>query len=213
MILADTYIYRIIHIDNLEYILRSGFITNKFHPNRDSSYIGIGESDLIGKREDQAIITSDLGNEYFPSRDFLPFYFYIQSVMLYRIQKGYNVTKRPPEDIIYIVFKLDEIIDGIEYIFTDGHGYASMSNWFEDIDSLKFLDTEDIKRIRWENTEEDPDRKRRKQAEFWIKQPLSIDLIKGIATFNDTCNERVTQLVEQYQRKIEVKTKPNFYYQ
>lgn len=212
MILASTYIYRIIHIDNLEYILRTGLITNKFHAMRDPSYVGIGETDLIGKREDQSISTSDLGNEYFPSRDFLPFYFYFQSVMLYRIQKGYKVTKRPPEDIIYLVFKLDEIIGEIEYIFTDGHGYASMSNWFEDIDSLEFLDNEDITRKRWENTEEDPDRRRRKQAEFWIKQPLSIDLMTGIATFNDECNERVNQLVGHYQRTIEVKTKPNFYY-
>lgn len=86
--------------------------------------------------------------------------------MLYRIQKGFRVTKRPPEDIIYLVFKLDEIIELVEYVFTDGHGYASMSNWFEDIDSLDFLDNEYIKRLRWENTDEDPDRKRRKQAEF-----------------------------------------------
>ncbi len=213
MILASTYLYRIIHIDNLEYILRTGLITNKFHAMRDQAYIGIGETDLIGKREGQSIITSDVGNEYFPSRDFLPFYFYFQSVMLYRIQKGFRVTKRPPEDIIYLVFKLDEIIEQVEYVFTDGHGYASMSNWFEDIDSLDFLDNEDIKRLRWENTDEDPDRKRRKQAEFWIKQPLSIDLIRGIATFNEECNERLSELVNKYQRNITVKTKPNFYYQ
>jgi len=133
--------------------------------------------------------------------------------MLYRIQKGFRVTKRPPEDIIYLVFKLDEIIELVEYVFTDGHGYASMSNWFEDIDSLDFLDNEYIKRLRWENTDEDPDRKRRKQAEFWIKQPLSIDLITGIATFNEVCNERLSELVNKYQRNITVKTKPNFYYQ
>ena len=75
MILANTYLYRIIHIDNLEYILSRGLITNKFHAKRDQSYKGIGETDLIGKREGQSIITSDVGNEYYPSRDFLPFIF------------------------------------------------------------------------------------------------------------------------------------------
>jgi len=90
MILASTYLYRIIHIDNLEYILRTGLITNKFHAMRDQSYIGIGETNLIGKREGQSIITSDVGNEYFPSRDFLPFYFYFQSYNVVSYSEGFQ---------------------------------------------------------------------------------------------------------------------------
>ena len=74
MILADTYIYRIIHLDNFEFILRSGNLTNKFSEEANPDYTGIGEAELIGKRESQTIITADIGNEHSPSNDFLPFF-------------------------------------------------------------------------------------------------------------------------------------------
>ncbi|WP_299051727.1 DUF4433 domain-containing protein [uncultured Polaribacter sp.] len=212
MILADTFIFRIIHIDNLEFILRSGNLTNKFSEDANPDYIGIGEAELIGKRENQIVTTVDVVNEHNPSNDFLPFYFYSKSVMLYRIQTGHKVTKRAPEDIIYLIYKLDEIIDDVEYLFTDGHGYASFTGWYEDIENLLLLDIQDITREQWNNTEDDPDRMRRKQAEFWIKQPLSIDAIKGIATYDEATRVRVREMCESYQKNIEIKTKPNYYY-
>lgn len=212
MILADTYIYRIIHLDNLEFILRSGNLTNKFSEEANPDYTGIGEAVLIGKRESQTIITADIGKEHNPSNDFLPFYFHPKSVMLYRIQTGHKVTKRAPDSIIYLVYKLDEIIDNVEYLFTDGHGYASFTSWYENVGNLSLLDIQDIIREQWKNTEDDPDRMRRKQAEFWIKQPLSLDGIKGIATYDEATRVRVTGMCEYYQKNIEVKTKPNYYY-
>lgn len=212
MILADTYLYRIIHIDNLDYILRAGNLTNKFSEDANPDYVGIGETDLIGKREDQTITTADVGTEHKPSNDYLPFYFYWQSVMLYRIQHGFGVPIQPAKDIIYLVYKLDEIIDQIEYIFTDGHGYSYLTNWYEDINNLSLLDVLDINKVRWENSANDPDIRRRKQAEFWIKQPLALNLIKGIATYDDATNAKVKEMCDHYHQEIDVKTKPNYYY-
>jgi hypothetical protein len=212
MILVDTYIFRIIHIDNLDYILKTGNLTNKFSADANPDYVGVGETDLIGKREDQIITTTDAGNDHKPSNDYLPFYFYWQSVMLYRIQHGYRVAKRKPEEIIYLVCKLDAIINQIDYLFTDGHGYATLSNWYEDIANLQNISLEDVNRKIWENTATDPDIMRRKQAEFWIKQPLALELITGIATYDDTTCNKVKQMCEYYQKEIDVKTKPNYYY-
>ena len=212
MILADTYLYRIIHIRNLEYILRQGVLTNKFSPDANPEYLGIGETDLIVKRENQSIFTVDGENEYNPSRDYLPFYFYPKSIMLYRIQTGHNVMKYEPEDIIYLIYKLDNIIDYVEYLFTDGHGYASLTSWYEDIENLLILDRSDIVRKQWNNTADDPDRMRRKQAEFWVKQPLDLDLMAGIATYSDEMTEKVKKISDFYQKDLKVKTKPNFYY-
>ncbi|MGO2357209.1 type II toxin-antitoxin system toxin DNA ADP-ribosyl transferase DarT [Mesonia sp.] len=212
MILADTYIFRIIHIDNLDYILRAGNLTNKFSEDANPDYVGIGETELIGKREDTTITTTDGGKEFNPSADYLPFYFHFKSVMLYSIQNGYRVKLRPAKDIIYLVYKLDEIIDEIEYLFTDGHGYTYISNWYEDINNLSLLDIADIRRVHWKNTDLDPDRRRRKQAEFWIKQPLALNLITGIATYEDATNTKVKDMCEYYHKEIDVKTKPNFYY-
>lgn len=212
MRLATTYIFRIIHIDNLDFILKEKNLTNKFDVNANPNYVGIGESDLIGKREDIIVTTADGGKDYNPSHDYLPFYFHWQSVMLYRIQKGFGVAKRPPEDIIYLVCKLDQIIDKIDYLFTDGHGYSYLTSWYEKIESLSHLDPIDIRRVRWENTPADPDIRRRKQAEFWIKQPLALDLIRGVATYDYVARNKVKEMCAKHGKNMEVKIKPNYYY-
>lgn len=212
MTLANTYIFRIIHIDNLDFILKEGSLTNKFDVNANPKYVGIGESDLIGKREDIIVTTTDGGKNYNPSHNYLPFYFHWQSVMLYRIQNGFGVAKRLPEDIIYLVYKLDQIINKIDYLFTDGHGYSYLTTWYEKIENLAHLDSLDIRRVRWENTATDPDVRRRKQAEFWIKQPLALDLIRGIATYDYATSNKVKEMCAKHGKDIEVKPKPNYYY-
>lgn len=75
MTLANTYIFRIIHIDNLAFILKEGHLTNKFDVDANPNYVGIGESDLIGKREDIIVTTEDGGKKHNPSHDYLPFIF------------------------------------------------------------------------------------------------------------------------------------------
>jgi hypothetical protein len=200
------------HIDNLDFILKAGNLTNKFSKDANPNYVGIGETELIGKRADQTILTVDTGNEHNPSRDYLPFYYHYKSVMLYNIQNGFKVDKQPANDIVYLVYKLDDLIDNIEYLFTDGHGYASITSWYENIAYLTTIIRADVQRQIWNNTEDDPDRKRRKQAEFSVKQPLSLDFIIGIATYNDDVTTKVKKMCKRYNKTIDVKTKPNYYY-
>lgn len=44
--LTKTWLYRIVHIDNLKYILEHGMF-NRSHANADPDYINIGDSGLI----------------------------------------------------------------------------------------------------------------------------------------------------------------------
>lgn len=47
-------IYRILHIDNIEYLLTNG-IFHRNHANSDPNYINIGDSDLIAQRHDYPV--------------------------------------------------------------------------------------------------------------------------------------------------------------
>src|SRR5690606_34380356 len=128
-----------------------------------------GENDLIEKRSQHTVNVLPDNKKICPCCDYIPFYFAPRSVMLYRIQTGYKVPQLPAEEIVYIVFKLDKIIDSIDYLFTDGHGYARFTQWFDDIRYLSEINKEDVITNNWKNTEADSDKQRRKQAEFWIK--------------------------------------------
>jgi len=49
------YLYRITHIDNLDFILESGKLTSPSHNDSDPNYTGIGDSTLIGSRNSKQI--------------------------------------------------------------------------------------------------------------------------------------------------------------
>lgn len=212
MELGETYIYRIVHIENLAHILENRMLTGVNHPKANMNYVPIGESDLIEKRQNDEVKIFETGELVCPCCEFIPFYFHYRSVMLYRIQTGYNIPKIAPEKIVYFIFKLDTIIDSIDYLFTDGHGYAKITRWFNSIENLKELNKEDIERKNWYNTEADQDIQRRKQAEFWVKKELTIEKALGIAVFNENAKKQVEALLIDNEADMEVKIKKNWYY-
>lgn len=193
-------------------MLKNGKITDVNHPDADKSYIGIGETDLINKRKMHEIITEDTKQEICPCCEYIPFYFKPKSVMLYRIQTGYKVKKIEPSQIIYLVFKLSDIISDIDFLFTDGHGYAVITRWFEDIANLKLIESNDLEKKIWKNTPDDQDIQRKKQAEFWVKHELDLDKILGIGVYDKITLDKVNAMLLESANNIEVKIKKNWYY-
>jgi hypothetical protein len=135
-------------------------------------------------------------------------------LLLYNIKNGYmDVQKRPQSDIIYIVSSIEKIVElGLEYVFFDGHGYHNFSQVFNDVTYLDNIDWEIINASQWFDTEEDPDRKRRKQAEFLIKNEMSINAILGIATYNKETLEKVNTKLNHHSIDIKTVAIPKWYY-
>ena len=212
MELSKIYVYRIFHVDNLDYVLEKNKLTTYNHKDADPDYKAIGEGELIGLRADHEIVTVNSNTTYCPSCNYLPFYFAPRSVMLYRIQTGWKVKKVLPKDIVYAVYRLEDILEDIQYLFTDGHGYARMTSWYDDIDFLNELSWPIIQSKDWADTETDTDRQRKKQAEFWIKNKIPLASITGFAVYNAAAKEKVETLCAKHNRDIPVKVKPDYYY-
>lgn len=204
------YLYRITHIDNLDFILKSGKLTCPSHTDSDPNYIGIGDTTLIGSRSSKLIDIEPKGN----FTDYIAFYFGARSPMLYAIQKGFNgVTKRNPREIVYLVSDFENIkVKNCRYVFTDGHGYHSMSQFFNDEDGLEEVDWNAVKLIRWTDTEDDPDRKRRKQAEFLVFKELPLSALIGIVVHSEVVKNTVLIKLAEHEFTCKVIVKPNLYY-
>jgi len=204
------YLYRITHIDNLDYILKSGKLTCPSHVDCDPNYIGIGDTTLIGNRSSKQINIEPKGD----FTDYVAFYFGARSPMLYAIQKGFNgVTKRNPQEIIYLVTDFENIkVNNCKYVFTDGHGYHSMSQFFNNEDGLAEVDWNAVKLIRWTDTEDDPDRKRRKQAEFLVFKELPLSALIGSVVYSEDAKNTVLTKFSKHDFNFTVVVKPNLYY-
>lgn len=217
MELKDIKIYRMTHIKNIPHILEYG-ITNKNSPNSNQNFITIGDLSLINTRNEKQVYIDnenfDFSSYSINLGDFTPFYFGIKMPMLYVMQNGGNFVQKatPAKDIIYLGCSLADIISSdMSYYFTDGHATDGLTSFYDKskIESLpKIIDWDSIVAQYW-GGQENLNIKRKKQAEFLIKDDLSPNLIIGFGCYNS--NAKV-ELINMGVEPSKIKEIPNAYY-
>ncbi len=115
-----------------------------------------------------------------------------------------------PQEIIYLCVPFREIeSNGLPYVFTDGHAYSKLTSFYQRKEDLGELDWEIILSSEWRNTEDDPDRKRRKQAELLVKGEVPVHCIRHIVVYDRATAKKVKALVSESNfPHIEVWTNP-----
>lgn len=199
------YAFRITHINNISHIAKCG-IVKASSPLHDKNFQPIGDSQVIKLRKSEVVNGYHIG-------DYIPFYFGPRSPMLYVIQHGYNGVQRvKPEEIVYCVIKLDDLItDGIECIFTDGHALSFLTLFYTKDDLVKIdskVKYDDVYSSQW-NLEEDNDLKRRKEAELLIKDDLPAKYIKGYVVYNENARQ---SLIGKGINENMIVVKSNYYF-
>ena len=118
--------------------------------------------------------------------------------MLYNIVNGFKgVIKRKQEEILYLISTFDQVLShNLFYVYFDGHGYHNFSETFNTPVGLDNLDWDTINSRNWFDTEEDSDRKRRKQAELLIHNEMPFDAIQVIGVYNQNALERVNAILQ-----------------
>lgn len=208
--LTNTWLFRIIHVDNLEYLLEYGMF-HKSHINADPNYINIGDSILIQQRNDHDVGINPPNGQL---GEYVPFYFGGLSPMLLNIKTGHRgITRRPQEEIIYICCSIQSILDKCElWCFTDGHAKNAITTFYNQINDLSHVDLKLAGERYWHNTDEDFDKMRKKQAEFLVKFHVPPECISNIIVYNEDASKRVSKLVTESTNKIKVHISKNFYY-
>lgn len=205
-------IYRIVHIDNIRYLLTHG-IFNRGHENADPDYINIGDSDLIAKRHDYPVGINPPGGAL---GEYVPFYFGRLSPMLLNIKTGYRgIKQRPQKDIIYIVCRVDDIVGHCEeWCFTEGHAKTRITTFYNALDDLKEVYWNKVDLRYWYNDESDFDRMRHKQAEFLVKDYVPVHCIMAIVTYTNEAADTVKEILDELNLNIPVRVNPggNYYY-
>ena len=199
------------HIDNIPHVLQYG-IVHRSSPNRSSCFVSIGDKSLIDYRNTKSVF---VGSKTIVLGDFIPFYFGVRMPMLYVIQHGGNYVEkaRKAEEIVYVVVPLKEIVEsGSLYYFSDGHATDSLTTFYDanDIKELpSIIDWDAVKSRFWSGDGIETDIKRRKQAEFLVKEDLPANSIVGFVFYNDNAKSKLVSygIVENI-----IKVFPNAYY-
>lgn len=203
-----TYIWRMTHYKNIEFILNNGLHCCNCSL-QDPNYINIGHQSLINNRG-QASITIGPGGVL---NDYIPFYFHYKMPMLHLIHTGavkeYVGTQ---EEIIYIVSTAEKIADlNLPFIITDRHAYLAHKTIYNRLEDLELLSWSVIKDDTWYKQYSQV-RKELKQAEFLVYQHVPINAILGIITHSDEIATFVNSEIQKLNLDIKVAVKPGYYY-
>lgn len=208
-----TPIYRFIHIDNLRGCLdRGGLCAPNHCPNDGQVYRTIHNEEVQNKRHVTHISCGPGGMIH----DYVPFYFGYLSPMLLNLKtgrvSGYNEGQAP---LIYLASTAQAVRDsGAGFVFSNGHGLATFTDWFDDLAQLDQVDWDMVYQRYWSDTLEDMDRQRRKQAEFLVHRFCDWSLIREIGILDQTMKQRVEEILAGYPAGLRrpVAVRPEWYY-
>lgn len=202
-------IYHFTDYDNLESIFDAGCL----QCHRDApSGVDVGDQAIKGNRQWIDVGCGPGGKVC----DYVPFYFATRSPMLFKIKcGGVEGVSSDQSRLVYFVSSTEAAYDAdLECVFSDGNAGAYSITTFED-DRQKLashVDWEVITLRIWRNTDEDPDRRRRRMAEFLIHDSVPLDLITQVGVTDAEVQRGVAAIASEGGWDVAVRRRPGWYF-
>jgi hypothetical protein len=145
--------------------------------------------------------------------DYVPFYFCRRSPMLYTISRGNVACAGGQDSLVHLVSSAQVAVDaGLQFVFSDGHGIMAYTEFFDDLNKLDSVDWNVIAARYWHDTPNDGDRKRRRQAEFLVRDRFPMNLVSEIVVRTAATRDRVNELLSDTDLTPPVTVNANWYY-
>ncbi len=206
-----TPIYHITHIRNFSSILEQGGLwCDGIAEDRRLADVDIAHAHIKARRKRKKVPVGSGGC----LADYVPFYFAPRSPMLYAIDRGAVQGYRGGQtSVLHLVTSTEAIARrGLAYVFSDGHAVMALSDFFDDLRLLDAIDWEIMRARFWADTDEDPDRKRRRQAEFLVHLFVPWDLFTEIAVVKQDIGREVQELLLGQDHRPDVRVRQEWYY-
>jgi hypothetical protein len=172
--------------------------------------VNIAHTDLKAKRAATQVPAGSGGT----LDEYVPFYFAPRSPMLYSIFSGYVQGYVGGQSrVVHLVADCESVsTEGLPFAFSDGHGIVAFSHFYDDLDDLDKIDWEVMPLTWWNDTQQDPDRKRRRQAEFLVKGTFPWSLVTEIGVIDTSVKETVEGIIATADHRPSVVVHRNWYY-
>ncbi|HMO53902.1 MAG TPA: DUF4433 domain-containing protein [Tepidiformaceae bacterium] len=205
------------HVDNLADCLdRAALNAPHTMPHGGRPYRTIHDAGIQRERHMRPILCGQSRRHAGLIHDYVAFYFGVHSPMLLQLKtgqvEGYSEGQEP---LIYLVSTAQAVeAADLTFVFSDGQGIAKYTSWFDDLADLAKLDWPTIRARIWRSTVDDPDRQRRKQAEFLVKSACPWRVVAEIGVYDDNVKSTVDNLLASYPAEIRrpVQIRRNWYY-
>lgn len=211
MVPIPTPIYHITDLTNMQSILdNNGLHCTNVMETKGIRFTDIAYDNIQTRRSKVLVPLEPLGYLH----DYVPFYFAPRSPMLYTINLG-NVPqhKKGQGSIIYLASTVETVMKArIPFVFTDGHAAMYYSDFYNSVDNLDQVDWNVMSSRYWNDTDEYPDRKRKRQAEFLVFESFPIHCITEVGVINSNVKMQIDKIFSANSVNIPVNARLDWYY-
>ena len=204
-------IFHITHVHNLPGIISNGLVCDAMASSAGMTRVDIGYSQIKERRARRQVSLGPGGT----LNDYVPFYFGPRSPMLYTISRG-NVPQYQDgqEPIVHLRLDAEGIATaGLDFVYSDGHAVIEISTFHDDIAKVTDQVDLDLMSARyWYDTLEDPDRMRRRQAEFLVRGSVPWAFVDRIGVMTDACKVEVAGIMAMANHRPPIDVLPDWYY-
>lgn len=206
-----TPIYRIMHAANLSQLVQAGrLVCENLRAGHNGLWRSIAHENIQHRRRVTTVPCGPGG----VVNDYVPWYFGPKSPMLYAHFKG-NVPGNPDgqQAIIYLRSTVQAVIQaGLPFVFTDGHSIMFNSNFHADPARLDQVDWPLMRAKYWHAIDGDPDRPRRRQAEFLVHQTFPWGLVQEVVVFDAARHALARTCLQAAAHQPTLRIDPTWYY-
>lgn len=201
-------IFHFTDVANLRPILAAGAL----RCHRDApAKVEVGNVEIKASRKQRQVDCGPRGTVC----DYVPFYFAPRSPMMYTIMRG-NVENVSTDlsRLIYFVSSTATVCEaGLPCVYTDGNAAVRITTFYEDVEMLaENVDLPLMQATMWNSTPEDPDRMRRRMAEFLVHERLPLELVLSLGVCNETMRDEVVSMAHETGRDVKIVIRPGWYF-
>ena len=180
------YVYHFTHFDNLEGLLRRGFLAKNHAKFPGKTYRSIAAESIQERRAAMAVPCGPGGLVH----DYVPLYFGSRSPMLLSLIRSKNVDQYA---ILYFEFPIS-LSERADVIFTDASANRNQPpNFYVDPASLAKLDWNEIDSLKWRSDSEAA--KQRRMAELLVHRQLDVTEASRCVVWNKDVKKLVQKVV------------------
>lgn len=200
----DWYAWHFTHKDNLGSIARDSAL---YCAESNQTYTDIGNPGIKLARQHRIVAADNYPSDRAVS-DHVPFYIAAKSPMLYTLRSR-------ADDLVLLGVTIRSLINaGLDFVISDGNARSNITGFVTDLQGLgDFVDFRVLQQKYWSNTPQDPDRKRRRQAEVLVFESVPLSLVSVvIAKVESTRSVADEALSGSLAPDARIVTVPSFFY-
>jgi hypothetical protein len=209
-------LFHFTHERNIPSIVENGVLMSDTMAQAEGCIaIEVGNRDVKDLRRSTEIPVGPGGHP----ADYVPWYFAPRSPMLFAISKGNVPEYQDGQDpLVYLVTDIKSVVEtGRPWVFSDGNCANAITEYSDDLADLAegadwLVDWAIMKERYWADTMEDPDRRRRRMAEFLVHGFLPWSAVKRIVVRTHPVSLQVQTALGNLGDRTSVRVNSEWYY-